>query len=153
MRKVLFLLCFLCYGKIVIGQASYPYRDIKLEKPADYKATEKMALSAATFLLNTPFVDVDTDRGSALKFLNDWMTGNKEYQFYFKGKALSIAEDLSLFSLFLAAMAKYSLENKLEAVNPLNVDKNAAQIVLAYCDDPKNNFKLKKKYRKILEQN
>lgn len=152
MRKFLFIGCLL-FIKNVAGAQTYPYRDIKLEKPADYKATEKMALSAANFLLKTPFVEVDANRGGALKFLNDWMTGTKDYQFYFKGKASDIADDLSLFSLFLAAMAKFTLENKAEAANPLNVDKNAAKIVLAYCDDPKNNFKLKKKYRKILENN
>ncbi len=153
MNKILFLICFLLISHIVLAQVSYPYGDIKLEKPADYKATEKMALSAATFLLTTPFSDVNVDRLGALKFLNDWMTGTKDYQFYFKGKASSITDDLSLVSLFLAAMAKYSLENKTEAVNPMNVDMNAAKMVLVYCDDPKNNFKLKKKYRKILEQN
>jgi len=152
MRKVLFCICFFLTSFVAVAQ-TYPYRDIKLEKPADYKATEKMALSAATFLLSTPFVEVDSDRGGALKFLNDWMTGTKDYQFYFKGKASGIADDLSLFSLYLAAMAKYTLENKAEAANPLNVDIQAAKMVLAYCDDPKNNFKLKKKYRKILENN
>ncbi|MFM6926300.1 MAG: hypothetical protein ACKOU7_12415 [Ferruginibacter sp.] len=152
MSKILFLLCFLGFSCIAEAQ-SFPYRDIKLEKPADYKATEKMALSAANFLLTTPFVEVDTDRGGALKFLNDWMTGTKDYQFYLKGKASDITDDLNLFSLFLAAMAKYTLENKAEAANPLNVDKNAATLVIAYCDEPKNNFKLKKKYRKILENN
>lgn len=152
MPKILFLLCFLGFNCLA-GAQTFPYRDIKLEKPADYKATEKMALSAATFLLSTPFVEVDIDRGAALKFLNDWMTGTKDYQFYLKGKASDITDDLNVFSLFLAAMAKYTLENKAEAVNPLNVDINAAKIVIAYCDDPKNNFKLRKKYRKILENN
>jgi len=152
MCKILLLFCFLCFG-CMAGAQTFPYRDIKLEKPADYKATEKMALSAANFLLTTPFVEVDADRGGALKFLNDWMMGTKDYQFYLKGKASDFTDDLNLFSLFLAAMAKYTLENKAGAVNPLNVDMNASKIVIAYCDDPKNNFKLKKKYRKILENN
>jgi hypothetical protein len=153
MHKILLFFGLLCSVKIAAAQASYPYRDIKLEKPADYKATEKMALSAATFLLNTPFAEVDVDRAGALKFLNDWMTGNKDFQFYFRGKASDISDDINLFSLFIAAMAKYTLEHKVEAANPMTVDMNAAKIVLAYCDDPKNNFKLKKKYRKILETN
>jgi hypothetical protein len=152
MHKFILFFFFLCIGSISVAQV-YPYGDIKLEKPADYKATEKMALSAATFLLTTPFSEVDLDRAGALKFLNNWMTGAKDFQFYFQGKASAISEDLNLFSLFIAAMAKYSLEFKAEAVNPLNVDMKAAKLILAYCDDPKNNFKLKKKYRKILENN
>jgi len=112
-----------------------------------------MALSAATFLITTPFVEVDMDRSGALFFLNNWMLGNKKYTFYLKGMVEDISEDNNLLSLFIAAMAKYTLEHKVEAANPLTVDTNAAKMVLAYCDDPKNNFKLKKKYRKILEKN
>ena len=153
MHKILFFLCFLCPGTIAVAQVSYPYRDIKLEKPADYKSTEKMALSAATFILTTPFKEADADRGGALTFLKDWMAGTKDFQFYYKGKALDIIDDLDLLSLFIAGMAKYTLEHKVEAVNPMTVDMNAAKLVLTYCDDPKNNFKLKKKYRKILENN
>jgi len=152
MRKVLFFLCLLCLG-FVAGAQVYPYRDIKLEKSSDYVETESMALSAATFLITTPFVEVDMDRSGALFFLNNWMLGNKKYTFYLKGMVEDISEDNNLLSLFIAAMAKYTLEHKVEAANPLTVDTNAAKMVLAYCDDPKNNFKLKKKYRKILEKN
>ncbi|MBL7700773.1 MAG: hypothetical protein JNM14_00865 [Ferruginibacter sp.] len=151
MRKFLLLLSLLGFYNITIAQVIYPYKDIKLEKPADYKATEKMALSAATFLITTPFIEVDEARGGALIFLNAWMTGTKDYQFYFQGIAQEISVDKNLLSLFVAAMAKYTLENKAEAVNPIRTEQQTAKIVLTYCDDPKNNFKLKKKLRKLLE--
>ena len=153
MRTILFILFFIFTAAISNAQTIYPYQDIKLEKPADYKGTESLALSAATFLLTTPFLEADKNRGNTLKFLNDWMSGTKEYQFYFQGKASDISFERNLLSLYIAAMAKYSLENKTESVNPMKVDLNASRLVLAYCDDPKNNFKLKKKYRKILETN
>lgn len=151
MHKLLFSFLLLCICQVLTAQMAYPYRDIKLEKPADYKATEKMALSAANFLLTTPFVEVDTDRGSALIFLNSWMTGTRDYQFYLQGYILDISVDKNLLSLYIAAMVKYTLENKTEAVNPIKVEQEASKIVLAYCDDAKNNFKLKKKLRKLLE--
>lgn len=147
------MLFFVFTTAISNAQTIYPYQDIKLEKTTDYKETESLALSAATFLLTTPFLEADINRGNTLKFLNNWMAGTKEYQFYFQGKASDISFDRNLLSLYIAAMAKYSLENKAESVNPMKVDLNASRIVLAYCDDPKNNFKLKKKYRKILETN
>lgn len=153
MRKVLFFLCFICISTIAGAQAVYPYRDIKLEKPSDYVETESMALSAATFLLTTPFVEVDVNRSGALEFLSNWMFGNKKYSFYMAGKAAELNADNNLLSLFVAAMAKYTLENKAEAVNPLIVDQHAARLVIAYCDDPKHNFKLKNKYRKVFEKN
>jgi hypothetical protein len=153
MHKILFFLCLLCSGTIAVAQVSYPYRDIKLEKPSDYKETEKLAVSAATFLITTPFTEKDANRDAAFKFLNSWINGTKDYQFYFGGKVLEIIDDSDLVWLFVAAMAKYTFENKVAAANPITVEQNASKIVLAYSDDPKNNFKLKKKYRKILEKN
>jgi hypothetical protein len=150
MRKFLSLFLLVCLCNVVVAQIVYPYRDIKLEKPSDYKATESMALSAATFLITTPFIEVDEGRAGALIFLNAWMSGTKDYQFYFQGIAQDVSVDKNLLSLFMAAMAKYTLENKAET-NPIKVEQHTAKILLDYCDDPKNNFKLKKKLRKLLE--
>jgi hypothetical protein len=134
-----------------MAQTVYPYQDIKLEKPSDYKETEAMALSATNFLLGTPFIEVDVNRSNALIFLNKWMSGTRDYQFYLQGFIQDISADINLLSLYIPAMIKYTLENKKDAVNPIKVEQQASQIVLAYCNDPKNNFKLKKKLRKLLE--
>jgi hypothetical protein len=152
MRKFLFSFLLICLCYVSNAQMVYPYQDIKLEKPSDYKETEAMALSAAKFLLGTPFVEADVNRNNALMFLNKWVTGAKDYQFYLQGYVMDISEDLSLLSLYIPAMVKYTLENKTEAVNPIKVEQHASQIVLAYCNDAKNNFKLKKKFRKLLEE-
>lgn len=135
------------------AQIAYPYQDIKLEKPSDFSETEPLALSAANYILTTPFVEVDKNRSGALQFLSNWMTGNKDFTFHKNGLILDISSDKNVLSIFVAAMAKYSLENKKEAQNPLLVEQNASQITLAYCDDPANNFKLRKKQRKLLEKN
>ncbi len=153
MNKFLLLVMMVCVTKIANSQLVYPYQDIKLEKPRDYVDTEPMALSAASFLLTTPFIEVDEGRGGALVFLSNWMAGTKNYHFYMDGMAAEISTDKNLLSLYIAAMAKYSLENKKPPPVALEVELGASKIVLAYCDDPKNNFKLKKKYRKILEKN
>jgi hypothetical protein len=153
MRRLLFIFFFVCISMTAPAQLVYPYGDIKLEKPGDYVATEPMALSAAVFLLTTPFAEKDDKRLNAINFLSNWMAGTKAYSFYMKGMAQDVSDDVNLIQLYVAAMAKYTLENRLTSANPLTVDANAAKIVLAYCDEPKNNFKLKKKYRKILEKN
>lgn len=153
MRKVSFFLFLLFSCSFSEAQLVYPYADIKLQKPSDYKETEKLALSAATFLITNPFAEKDPNRDAAFKFLNDWMVGSKDYQFYLQGKVRELIEERDLVWLYVAAMAKYTFENKVAAANPLTVELNASKMVLAYCDEPKNNFKLKKKYRKILEKN
>ena len=152
MNKFLLFILLACWGSISSGQISYPYQDIKLEKPGYYAGTEPLALSAAKFLLSTPFAESDAGRANAFQFLSRWMDGNKVYEFFMPGKIAAISDDRGLVSLYIAAMAKYSLENKKEAVNTLSVENNAAKLVLAYCDDKKNKFKLKKKYRKLLEK-
>ncbi|MEO6252224.1 MAG: hypothetical protein ABIO79_02930 [Ferruginibacter sp.] len=153
MNRFLLLIALVLLTHISWCQNNYPYQDIKLEKPADYKATEPVALSAATFLLITPFNEVDASRAAALQFLVKWMSGSKDQNFFMQGKVTELAGDPNLLSLYIAAMAKYSLENKAEAVHVLTVELNASRLLLAYCDDPKNNFKLKKRSRKILETN
>ncbi len=151
MRKLLFLFLLVCFCNVSIAQIVYPYQDIKLEKPSDYKETESLALSAANALLTTPFSEKDAGRNGALLFLSNWMAGTKDHQFYLKGFVQDLSVDRDVLTLYIAAMAKYTLENKAEAANPMKVEQQASKIVLAYCDDLKNNFKLKKKFRKLLE--
>jgi hypothetical protein len=153
MLRLLIVLMLAVSSLYAQSQVSYPYQDIKLEKPRDYVDTEPMALSAANLLITTPFVEVDAGRANALVFLSSWMAGTKAYHFYMDGVAADISEDKNLLSLYIAAMAKYTLENKTPPPPPLQVETGASKLVLAYCDDPKNNFKLKKKYRKYFEKN
>lgn len=103
--------------------------------------------------MNTPFSEKDLGIGKAFQFLSKWVLGAKAYNFYLKGKIMDLSADNNIFSLYIAAMVKYSLENKTEAVNPMKVELNSSRLVLDYCNDAKNNFKLKKKYRKLLETN
>lgn len=153
MTKFLFFFFFIGIANTSLCQSGYPYQDIKLEKPSDYKGTEPLALNAATFLISTPFSEKDISRAQAIKFLTTWVMGAKEYQFYLKGKVEEILEERNLLGLYIAAMVKFSLENKTISTNPMIVEINASKLVITYCDEPKNNFKLKKKYRKVLEKN
>lgn len=153
MNKFLLVIALLITTFGANAQLVYPYQDIKLEKPSDYPETEPLALSAANYLLTTPFVAVDKNRFNALQFLSNWMTGNKDFTFHKNGKIQDITSDKNVLSIFFAAIAKYSLENKTESQNPLLVEQNASRLTLIYCNDPANNFKLRKKYRKLLEKN
>ncbi|MEO7306893.1 MAG: hypothetical protein ABIR78_07155 [Ferruginibacter sp.] len=153
MNRFLFLIVLVLISHTSWCQDHYPYQDIKLEKPTDFKGTEPLALSAATFLLSTPFDEQNAGRIAALQFLAKWMAGTKDYNFYMQGKVAEINGVPNLLSQYIAAMAKYSLENKTEAANALTVELNASKLLLAYCNDPRNKFKLKKKWRKLLETN
>ena len=84
MLKFLFFLFLIFTGSMAVCQVVYPYRDIKLEKPADYKAMEPLALSVATSLLSTPFVADDRNRIQSIEFLSNWASGTKTCQFFMK---------------------------------------------------------------------
>ncbi len=153
MHKFLFLLFFICMGSISNAQYIYPYQDIKLEKPSDYKETEPLALSASTYLLTTPFTANDKSKAGALNFLLNWMAGMKEYDIYIRGVFKELSEETEVTALFIAALVKYSLENKKTSPTPMIVENNACKMVLAYCDNPDNKYRIKKKCRKILKKN
>lgn len=152
MYKPLLFLSFIFFSNMAISQTLYPYQDIKLEKPSDYKAMEPLALTVARSLLSTPFVADNRNRLQSVEFLSNWASGTTTCQFFMKGVIEEISTESDLLSLYLAAMVKFTLENRVEAVNPLVVEKNACRLVLAYCDNPANNFKLKKRFRKALEK-
>lgn len=151
MLKYIFTILLITACACVHSQVIYPYQDIKLEKPSDYIETEPVALSASIYLITTPFAEENENRTKALSFLLLWMEGAKGFNFYMQGVVPRINTDRNLVHLYIAAMAKYSLEHKAEAPISLIVEKNACKMVLAYCDNPANNFKLKKKLRKYLE--
>ena len=140
-------------GHPVMSQAAYPYQDIKLEKPSDYIETGPLALSAANLILTSPFDEDDTKRANALKFLSSWMQGAKGYNFYTQGVAEQIRGDFNLLTLFIAALVKYNLTHKSGEVNSIAMEKDICVTLLNYAGNPGNNFHLKKKMRKILENN
>ncbi|MEI9959511.1 MAG: hypothetical protein WDM90_25055 [Ferruginibacter sp.] len=151
MIKFFFLFFSLFVSTFSFSQVVYPYQEIKLQTPADYKDAIPMAKSAATFILTTPFSATDKNRKEAVKFLSSWMAGNKEYIFQSLPTLQDIAEDQDLSGLFIAAMSKFAFENKALTENVKMMDDSARKTVLEYCDNPANNFKLKKKYRKWLQ--
>ncbi|MBK8496687.1 MAG: hypothetical protein IPL50_18135 [Chitinophagaceae bacterium] len=84
MNKFLFFICFIFFYKTAVCQTVYPYQDIKLEKPSDYRETEPLALSAATYILTSPFVEIDAGRAGACNFikLGNWY---QRLQFLYAG--------------------------------------------------------------------
>ena len=151
MKKCLVLLFSLLIAKSAFLQSIYPYQEIRLEKPADFRTAEPFALSAANFLLSTSFKKDDHDRKQAFEFLIRWTAGDKDYNFNIQGIILELAEDKDIMQLFLAAMSKFCLENKALGSNTKLIESYAVKTVLDYSNDPSNNYTLKKKQRKRLE--
>ena len=144
---------FLSFTGAALAQSVFPYEEIRLEKPADYKTAEPMALSAASFLLSTAFDRKDVNRQRAFTFLVKWSAGDNGYDLSLHGAISEMLDDRDLMSLFVAAMAKFCVENKALGTNTRVIEKGAIKMVLDYADNPANNFTINKKRRKRLELN
>lgn len=133
------------------SQSVFPYEEIRLDKPADYKGAETLALSAADYLLMHPYDEKNVSRERAFQFLVKWTGGIEGYDFNLRGLMLELAEDRVLMQIYLPAMTKFCLENKTLGSTPGIIEAAAIQTVLKYANDPANKFPLKKKTRKRLE--
>ncbi len=153
MKRMIAIIAFLLCVNCSFSQAVYPYQEVRLDKPSDYKAAEPFAMSAANFLLTTPFKKKDHDREQAFEFLIKWTAGDKDYNFNITGVILEVVEEKDLMQLLLAAMTKFCLENKTLGSNLKLIETSSVKMVLDYCNNPSNNFTLKKKHRKKLESN
>src|SRR4051812_38677570 len=100
MNKILAVLLLLFCSNRSVCQSIYPYEEIPLKSPADYKAAEPFALNAATFLLSTPYKQKDPDRERALNFLIKWTIGERDYHFELHGVILELVDQKDLMSLF-----------------------------------------------------
>jgi hypothetical protein len=81
------------------------------------------------------------------------MSGTPDYGFTMDGVSGKIIKgNNELLSLYMASMAKYSLDNKSSAdINMVRL--NAIKILLAYCENPANNLKMTKGLKKLSEAN
>ena len=125
---------------------------IKLEKPADYKSAEPFVLQTTTYLFSNPFKSDNKDRINSLQFIGKWMTGTTDHSFVFGDVTEKIGKgNNDLIGLYMAAMVKYTLENKTAAKDAKLVELNAFTTLLNYCENKDNNIKMSKQLKKLSE--
>jgi hypothetical protein len=125
---------------------------IKLEKTADYKPAEPFVLQTTNYLLSTPFKKENTDRNNSLRFISKWMNGTPDYSFTFGDVADKIGKDnYDLIGVYMAALGKYTLENKAAAKDTKVAKLNAITMLLNYCGNKDNNLKMSKQLKKLAE--
>lgn len=149
------LLCMIFFGFCCLNTnaQTVPNFDlIKLEKPADFKAAEPFILQTSTYLLSSPFKSDNKDRINSLEFIGKWMTGTTDHSFIFIGVPEKVGKgNNDLLGLYMAAMAKYTLENKAAAKDAKVVELNAFTMLLNYCENKDNNMKMSKQLKKLSE--
>jgi hypothetical protein len=125
---------------------------IKLEKISDYKKAEPFVILSANFILSTPFKIDNKDRYNSLKFISQWMNGTPDYSFVMNDIIEKIGKgDNDHLAIYVSALTKYTIENKpvVKDANKLKVE--AMTTLLNYCQDKKNNLRLTKQLKKLVD--
>ena len=147
----LFIISLLFFSSSPLAAQSLPNLSlIKLEKASDYKAASPFALQTALYLLSTPYDLKNEDRTKGLEFLVKWMSGTPDHSFVINDVESKITKgDQEILGLYLAALTRYTLENK-EAAKDINTLKlNAVIILLNYVENKNNNFSMTKQLKKL----
>ena len=152
MKKTSLILALCLTSCFAFAQSQPDFKSIKIENAADCRTVEPQVLQAANYNLSTPFSSNDATRLNALSFLIRWMSATPDFQFDMDQTVMKMMKgNDDVLGLYMAAMAKYVLENKGNSKDQKLVKLNAVTHLLNYAENPKNNFKLTKNLKKLSE--
>jgi len=152
MKGIIIIIMLAIVFNSSFAQSTTDYDNVKLATAADCKAADPIALEASTYLLSMPFEKDNVVRLKSLAFIIQWMSATPDYHFTLDESVVKpLKSNDEYLGLYMAAMTKYSLENK-ESANDLNLVKvNAMTAVLNYCENEANNMKMTKPLKKLSE--
>ncbi|CAN5872848.1 hypothetical protein BH11BAC4_BH11BAC4_05810 [soil metagenome] len=150
--RILIIVFFTGFSNVQYAQTIPNFDLIKLEKVSDFKSAEPFALQTANYLLSNPIKKGSTDRVKSLEFLFKWMSGTPGYSYNFDEARTSISKgNTEILGIYMAALVKYTLENKDSTHNPKLVKLNAVTLLLNYCENKNNNIKMPKQLKAFAE--
>lgn len=153
MKKLAVILFALCFNA-AFAQQLPNFDAVQLVEKGDYLVAEPNVMQAANYILTTPFEKNDLNRLKSLRLIIKWMTGTPDFLFSLDETATKFSKgNDELMGIYMACMTKYCLENKASAKDAKLVELNAVKMLLAYCEDPKNNIRMTKQLRKLSEAN
>ncbi len=156
MKKLILIISTLLFSIIGNAQDLPDFSSYKLEKKEDFtERTNKAALAAANYVLDSPVDKSDPNRANCLMFIVRWMNGSPDYSFVLgDDKAMKIAGSNSdVGALFFAALTKYALEQKSIANDDKKLKLGAVKLILEYIQIKENNIKLNKELKKAIDAN
>ena len=122
--------------------AQSPYGDVKLEAPEDYRIAEPSVLKATNYLFTTKYDKDDLERLYAIEFIMKWMGGTPDYDFVLSENFTKpFLHETDLLGFYMAAIAKFILENKTQAKETTKVNISAAKMIIDYSNKAANNLK------------
>jgi len=153
MKKISFVILLFC-GLAAGAQTIPNIKSIKLEQAADFRAAQPFVLQAANYLLLTPYDAANKDRKDAIMFLVSWLRGTPDFSFSIESAVAKIGKgDDDAISMYVVAACKTAIDDKSVAGNRELLKLNAIKTLLAYAENPSNNFKMKKQLKKLSDAN
>lgn len=154
MKKLLLILCLSLTSFLGQAQTVLPDWDaIRLTEKEDYNAAaNRAAWQAAAYLLTHPINKEDKLRGSATRYVIEWMMGSPEYSFTMDAKAMRFAKDNDdWMALFLAGMVYYAVSNNVPKADPKLVTLEACKQVIAYAKNAEYRIKPNAELKKMMK--
>jgi len=153
MKGLILGLVFGLLSNLSFAQTLPDFDAIKLDKKEDFDSTADIAaLQAANFLLSTPVEKSNIDRLRSVQYIIRWMSGTPDYSFTLDDQATKFAKkNDDLLGLYMAAMAKYVLENKADSKDQNKIKLNTVKMIIAYATDEKNKVKINSELKRAIE--
>jgi hypothetical protein len=147
--KKLVLFTLLIFS-LAFSFAQNAFNEIKLEAADDYALAEPKVLKAVNYLFTTKYDADDLERLYATELVMKWMAGTPDYTFEISEKfAGPFVKEAELLNLYMAAMAKFALENKENAKDANMVGLNAVKAVVEYSSKSSNNIRQSAELKKM----
>jgi len=152
MKKIILTICILFTAAAASAQALPDYNSYKLKTPADFAAAESAVIKAANYVLSTPITSLKPDNTGSMAFIIQWMT-DVDYTFNVLPNEAVTGPDMELMPIYMAAMAKYGLENKDKINDFAAMELGTWKLMAEYVGNPAHNVKLTPKLKKLVEAN
>jgi hypothetical protein len=152
MKILLSALCLFILG-ICNAQNLPDYNSIPLKTENDFRSAEKAVLKAADYVLSTPIKNLKPDNTGSMAFLIQWMTDTPDFGFNVEANDAVMGANYELIAVYMAAMAKFCLENKEQAKNDEAVKLAVWKMVANYVANPAHNVDMSNKLKKLVAAN
>lgn len=152
MQKYLFTILLISLSTLCFAQTKTDFSSIRLENEEDYKKSEATVLDASDYILSTPVEAENKQRIYAIQFILAWMEGTPDYKFSLDDLD-KLDNDVNQSTVFLAALAKYTIENKslTEEADYKGIRDGAFRLFLKYAINSENNLNKKTKLKKLIK--
>ncbi|UPT70900.1 MAG: hypothetical protein M0D53_00270 [Flavobacterium sp. JAD_PAG50586_2] len=151
-KRFLLLLVFTSFSSF----SQTDFSKVARTTPADFKAAEKSVLEASNYVLSTPLDSKDTKRAAAVKLIRDWEVGTEDYSFIIEEDFITAKispENKDLPGIYLASMAKTTLEDPKQNEDVTGLSVKAIKAMVAYAEKPANKVEMTPAVKKLVELN